>query len=187
VLGFDALPYVDDELEGVAAAFPTSVHLDAAFDAPALAASIADPRNTVVHIATHGEFARTYDGSYLVTYDNLLGMHDLESMIGRRRYGNDPIELLVLSACRTAQGDERAALGLAGIAVQAGARSAVASLWQVSDEATARFMTAFYQALDDPSLGRAQALRKAQRTLGADPRFGHPGYWSPFLLIGNWM
>ena len=59
----------------------------------------------------------------------------------------DPLELLVLSACETAAGDKRAALGLAGMAIRAGARSTLASLWQVDDLATSIFMTKFYEEL----------------------------------------
>ena len=93
-----------------------------------------------------------------------------------------------LSACETAAGDDRAALGLAGVAVKAGARSALATLWQVSDEATALAATEFYRQLgaaDVPS--KAEALRRAQLLLLADARYRAPFYWAPFLLIGNWL
>jgi CHAT domain-containing protein len=92
----------------------------------------------------------------------------------------------VLSACQTAVGDERAALGLAGVAVKAGARSALASLWFINDESTALLVAEFYRQLALPANDKADALRGAQLTLLNDERYRHPAYWAPFLLIGNW-
>jgi CHAT domain-containing protein len=97
------------------------------------------------------------------------------------------VELLFLSACQTAAGDERAALGLAGVAVKAGARSALATLWHINDEASSLLVTEFYRLLARPGMSKAQALRLAQLAMLNDLRYRHPGYWSPFLLIGNWL
>ena len=102
-------------------------------------------------------------------------------------YRETPLDLILLSACETATGDQRAALGLAGIAVKAGARSAVGTLWAVNDEATAVLVKAFYRGLREPGVSRAVALQRAQRELLADRRYRHPRYWSPFLLISNWL
>ena len=93
----------------------------------------------------------------------------------------------MLSACETAAGDERAALGLAGVAIRAGARSAMGSLWSVSDQATSTLVTEFYAALDRPGVSKARALQAAQASLLADPRYAHPYYWAPFLVINNWL
>ena len=93
----------------------------------------------------------------------------------------------MLSACQTAVGDERAALGLAGVAVQAGARSAVASLWSISDAATTELISEFYRLLSETDGSKAQALQQAQLSLLAQSRFSHPFYWSALLLIGNWL
>ena len=98
-----------------------------------------------------------------------------------------PLELLALSACETAAGDERAALGLAGVAIRAGARSALGSLWAVQDEATYQLVLGFYEALKEPGVSKAEALRRAQAQLIASPVYAHPFYWSPFLLISNWL
>jgi CHAT domain-containing protein len=92
-----------------------------------------------------------------------------------------------LSACQTAAGDDRAALGLAGIAIKAGAQSAVATLWLINDAAAAEMMPAFYTALATPGMTKAKAMQKAQVTLLADSRFAHPSYWAAFMLIGNWQ
>ena len=81
----------------------------------------------------------------------------------------------------------RAALGLAGVAIQAGARSAIATLWRVADEATAVLMRALYQHLRTPGVSRAQALQQAQLTLLKEPRYAGPFFWAPFLLLNNWL
>ncbi|MBE9561631.1 MAG: CHAT domain-containing protein, partial [Proteobacteria bacterium] len=80
-----------------------------------------------------------------------------------------------------------AALGLAGVAIKAGARSALASLWFVDDDATSQLITDFYKQLQNPNLSKAQALQNAQRSLASKRKYRHPAYWSPFLLIGNWL
>ena len=91
------------------------------------------------------------------------------------------------SACRTAVGNERSALGLAGVAVKSGARSAIATLWFVDDEATMKAITEFYrQYQGNPDYSKVQALREAQLSLLEQSRYRHPAYWGPFLLIGNW-
>jgi CHAT domain-containing protein len=84
-------------------------------------------------------------------------------------------------------GDDRAALGLAGIAIKAGARSALATLWFINDQASSELVIEFYRQLQDPSISRAMALQRAQVKLLDDQRYQHPGYWSPFLLLNNWL
>ena len=79
-------------------------------------------------------------------------------------------------------------LGLAGVAVKAGARSALATLWFIDDEATSRLVPEFYRQLrDNPTFSKAEALQRAQLKFLADDRFKHPSYWAPFLLINNWL
>ena len=94
---------------------------------------------------------------------------------------------MVLSACETAEGDERAALGLAGVAVKAGARSVMASLWSVNDASTAKLVPLFFENLQQPKRSKAVALQRAQQQLLADAEYRHPFYWAPFVLIGNWL
>ena len=92
-----------------------------------------------------------------------------------------------MSACETASGDDRAALGLAGVALKAGARSALATLWYISDEAAGELVENFHRGVHSGEVSKAHALQQAQRALAADPRYAHPAYWAPFLLIGNWL
>jgi CHAT domain-containing protein len=136
-------------------------------------------------MATHAQFESDYRRSFLLAHDDVITMDRLEEVMGSRRFTDEPVDLLVLSACQTAAGDERAALGLAGVAVKAGARSALASLWSVNDESTATLITEFYRQLADEN-GKAAALRGAQLLLLNDERYSHPAYWAPFLMIGDW-
>ncbi len=98
-----------------------------------------------------------------------------------------PIELLVLSACQTAEGDDRTPLGLSGIAIQSGARSALGSLWPVGDQSTQRLMAVFYEQLKQSGMTRARALQIAQRSLLTDPETASPSDWAAFILVGNWL
>jgi CHAT domain-containing protein len=185
VQGFPPLPFVEAELASIAEAFPTVVHADENFLADALRTEILAGGYTIVHLATHAQFESDYERSFLLAYDGLVTMDDLEEVMSSQRFSARPIDLLVLSACQTAAGDERAALGLAGVAVKAGARSALASLWQVNDESTAELIGEFYRQLVADKR-KAAALRGAQLRLLNDQRFSHPAHWSPFLLIGDW-
>jgi CHAT domain-containing protein len=187
--GFPPLPQVGEELRAIGALYAGSMVLqDAAFDAARLEAALAAVPYTVVHVASHAQFSSDPEQTFVLTYDGRLGMDGLERLLAPSRFRDEPVELITLSACETAAGDDRAALGLAGVAVKAGARSALATLWQVSDAATAVATTEFYRQLgaeDAPS--KAEALRRAQLLLLADARYREPFYWAPFLLIGNWL
>ena len=108
-------------------------------------------------------------------------------MLSDYRSQKGPLELLTLSACETAAGDERAALGLAGVAVRTGVSSAVASLWQVEDNSARDLMTHFYRELKNPTNTKAMALQKAQLKIMNNPKYAHPRYWSHILLISNWL
>jgi CHAT domain-containing protein len=187
VQGFTPLPHVGDELEAIAREHPGVVLLDEEFIVPEVQRSLQAVPFSVVHIASHGQFTSDPKDSFLLTFDGRLDMDGLERLIEPSRFRDRPVELLTLSACTTAAGDDRAALGLAGIAVKAGARSALASLWFINDEASAELVAAFYDALAEPSTTKAEALREAQRRLLADRRYRHPAYWAPFLVIGNWL
>ena len=141
----------------------------------------------IVHIASHGQFGDDPSETFVLAFDGQLTMDDLERAIkfGERR--EKALELLILSACETASGDDRAALGLAGVALKAGARSALATLWYISDQAAGELIVDFYRGVKSAKLSKAHALQQAQRQLAADPRYAHPAYWAPFLLIGNWL
>ncbi len=187
VQGFSALPNVAAELEALERMFRVTTLVDDAFRLPTLERTLKEEQFTIVHVASHGHFGGEPGNTFLLAFDAKLSMDQLAKFIGLFKFRDEPIELITLSACDTAEGDDRAALGLAGVAVKAGARSALATLWNVNDPASAQLIAEFYRHLQDPSVSRAAALQRAQLELLANPRYDHPGFWAPFLLINNWL
>jgi CHAT domain-containing protein/Tfp pilus assembly protein PilF len=187
VQGFPPLPNVAAELDALRKLFDSTTLVDQDFLVSNLEKKLKGERFTIVHVASHGQFDSDVQKTFLLTFDDKLTMDRLDQLIGVFKYRDDPLELLTLSACETAAGDDRAALGLAGVAIKAGARSAVATLWQVNDEVSADLVADFYRQLRDPSTSRALALQRAQLKVLGDPRYDHPGFWAPFLLINNWL
>jgi len=184
---FPALPFVADELESIDSLYDVSFLQDKHFTNANFKNSLKKKPFNIVHIASHGQFSNDIQDSFLLTYSSKLTMSHLESYLLQTKFRDKPIELLTLSACQTATGDDRAALGLAGIAVKAGVRSAVATLWFVNDKASSNLVSEFYTQLNNASLSKAKALQNAQIALILDKSYDHPSYWSPFLLIGNWL
>ncbi|WP_427158224.1 CHAT domain-containing protein [Aliinostoc sp. HNIBRCY26] len=165
----------------------------------------------IIHLATHAYFPSKNEENnqqaYIQLYDSKLPLSQIEQL----GFNNPPVELLVLSACRSAVGDEKAELGFAGLAVKSGVKSAVASLWYVSDAGTFALMTEFYNQLRHNHL-KAEALRQAQIAMlkkqihleGNEFIFpegnvsvpselvpylnndtSHPYYWAAFSVIGS--
>ncbi len=187
VQGFPSLPFVEEEINAIRRLYQGDQLLNAEFSTPRLEQKLQDQPYGILHIATHGWFASDTTQSYLLTYNGKLTINELDRLVGLFRYRKDPLELLTLSACQTGTGDDRSALGLAGVAIKAGARSALATLWFINDEASAALVSEFYRQLRNPALSKAQALRQAQLKLLADRVYEHPAYWSPFLLLNNWL
>jgi CHAT domain-containing protein len=187
VQGFPALPSVAPEIDMLRATFKTTALVDRDFSASKFEAALKAEPYTIVHVASHGQFDADVTKAFLLTFDDKVSMERLDKFIGVLKFRDDPLELLTLSACDTAAGDDKAALGLAGIAIKAGARSAMATLWQVHDEVAADLVAAFYKELQNPSVSRAVALRRAQLRILSNPRYEHPGFWAPFLMINNWL
>ncbi len=187
VQGFPALPNVRQEIADLDARFHGVSLVDAQFRAEAFEREVRTRPFTIVHVASHGEFQGDAAESFVLAWDREISLDELARVVRGTRLRNEaPLELLTLSACQTAAGNDRAALGLAGIALRSGARSAVAALWSVSDEASARLMQRFYSELQGGA-SRAEALRRAQRELIETPAWKHPNYWAPFMLIGSWL
>jgi CHAT domain-containing protein len=184
--GFKPLPAVPRELNAIQSLLGGKVLLNADYTIDNLKAAFSRTDHNLIHLATHGEFGGSSEKTFLLTSDGRLTMDRLERFIDLGRFRDTPVELLTLSACQTALGDVRSALGLGGIAVKAGARSALATLWSVDDEATSLAVRSFYEAFKQPATEKADALQQAQNRLIQDETFAHPAYWAPFLLIGNW-
>lgn len=185
---FSALPGVQAEVNSISNTIPTTTLIDQQFTTTALEVKLKTRSFSVMHLATHGQFSSKPEETFILAWDRQIDFKQLNALLNQGDLSQkQPIELLVLSACQTAQGDQRAALGLAGVAVRSGARSTLATLWTVSDESTKEFMLQFYQTLLKPQVNKAEAVRLAQLYLLKQPEFRHPYYWAPFILVGNWL
>jgi CHAT domain-containing protein len=187
VQGFAPLGNVKDELDGIGGLYKGDRLVNSDFSLRSVREGLESNPPSIVHIATHGKFGPTAADTFLVAWDELIDMNQVGQLMKASELRKTPVGLLCLSACETAVGDDKAALGLAGIAVKSGARSAMATLWSVSDQAASNLVLEFYNQLRNSGVSKAEALRAAQLKLLEDPRYRHPFYWSPFLLIGNWQ
>jgi CHAT domain-containing protein len=188
VQGFPPLGYVRQELNSLKKLFGGTELINKEFVKTNVEKEFAQENYSIVHIASHGHFDSDAKKTFVLTFDGKLTLDELEQLLRPSQLRDKPVELLTLSACQTAAGDDRAALGLAGVAIKAGARSAFATLWFVNDESSATLVSDFYTALrDHPEMSKAKALRSAQMKLLADQRYAHPCYWAPYLIIGNWL
>ncbi|MBW4526739.1 MAG: CHAT domain-containing protein [Phormidium tanganyikae FI6-MK23] len=186
--GFSALTNVGSELKEIQTEVTSQVLLNQTFTSSKLREQIQALPFPIVHLATHGQFSSNADETFVLAWDKPIKVNELSQLLrDRDDLQTQAIELLVLSACETAEGDKRAALGLAGVAVQAGARSTLASLWSLDDQSGALFVGQFYRQLAKGDVSKAEALRQAQLTLLHDPNFRHPRYWAPYVLLGNWL
>lgn len=204
---FEALTYVKPEIDSIQTIFPGSRgFVDAGFTTKRLQQELAQGRYPIVHLATHGKFGLDARETYLVTggtqvsrqdektrrqsattqkYNEKLTINQLYQIMRDVPPANR-VDLLVLTACETAVGSDREALGIAGLALQAGVQSAIASLWQVDDRSTAELVTQFYQELQREN-SRAKALQAAQKAWLSQHPDSHPGYWAALILVGNWL
>jgi CHAT domain-containing protein len=179
-----SLPGVNDEVSALQEDVVNTTLLNQTFTYGGLKQSVGTGNYSIIHIASHGYFGKSADDSFVMTYDRNLKLGDFQSLLSNENIKKNPFNLLTLSACQTAEGDDRALLGFSGIAIKTNALSAIGTLWSVDDEATAKFMDVFYENLS--RLPKAQALRQAQLFLLNTDELKHPHYWSPFILVGNW-
>ena len=192
---FPALRYVPEELRGIETIFPQSRKLlNQEFTASSIEQQL-QAGFAVVHLATHGVFSSDPQQTFIITGDrNIIDINTLSSLLNS---SSTKPELIVLSACDTAAGDERAVLGLAGVTVRSGSTT-IASLWSVDDASTARLMSQFYREFKNPATKKVDALQQAQlsameslRTNPPLPELNrlppHPYYWAPYVLVGNWQ
>jgi CHAT domain-containing protein len=185
---FSPLENIKVELKQIRTQIPNSIELlNQYFTKNNLQSQMKSTTFSVVHIATHGEFSSNSEKTFILTWERLLKVKDFDTLLrlGNQREPENVIELLVLSACQTATGDKRAALGLAGVAVRAGARSTLATLWSIDDESTAELMAKFYHELENATVTKAEALRRAQLVVLTS--YENPYFWAPYVLVGNWL
>ena len=187
--GFTALPGVNTEVQEIAASIDSQLLLNQEFTNDRLRQTLkATTEAPILHLATHGQFSSQAEETFILTWNDRIDVNELEQLLKVREETPKliPIELLVLSACKTAQGDDKAALGIAGIALKSGARSTLGTLWSVSDESTALLIDRVYKQIAIAPENKAQILRQAQLELIQSEQFNHPYYWAPFVLVGNW-
>ncbi|PHK39571.1 tetratricopeptide TPR_1 repeat-containing protein, partial [Nostoc linckia z15] len=183
---FAPLLGIKSEFDSIAkAGVSTTRLLDGDFKKKNLETEISETSFNIVHLATHGQFSSRFEDTFILDFDGQINVKDFDTLF--RNQNKSIVELLVLSACQTATGDTRAALGLAGAAVRAGARSTIASLWQIDDKSTAMFVSSFYQELKSGNITKAEAVHRAQLKLLKHPNYKAPSFWSSYVLIGNWL
>ncbi len=184
---FSAIVKLDAELDEISQLFGLQPPItNAAFNGMTLRDHLSTGNFSGIHLKTHGVFSSDPEETFIVAFDELILGQELGDLIQTGSVqGESPIELLVLSACSTATGDSRAILGLAGIAVRAGARSTLSTLWDSQDEPNTAMMIQFYQELQKDGTTRAQALRRAQLSLME--QYSAPHVWATYVLVGNWL
>ncbi|PSB48491.1 CHAT domain-containing protein [Cyanosarcina cf. burmensis CCALA 770] len=182
-----SLPEVISEINKIKASVQVVELLNQQFTTERLQQKVSTSNFPIVHLTTHGQFSSDPDRTLILAWDRAIDLQEVSKIVqSRLQNQSNALELLVLSACQTAKGDRRSVLGLAGVSVQSGARSTLATLWFVDAKSTAQLMGEFYRNL---KLGKpkAEALQQAQLSLIKDPNYRHPFYWSGFLLLGSWL
>ncbi len=187
---FPPLPEIQSEFNSISAAGATiTTLLDQDFTSQTLENQVNQATFNILHLATHGQFSSRAEDTFILAADGPINVTQFDTFLRRRDETRSlAIELLVLSACQTAAGDNRATLGLAGAAVRAGARSTLASLWNIGDRSTAVLIGEFYKELATSKVTKAEALRRAQvMLLKQYPNYSRPSYWAAYVLVGNWL
>lgn len=179
------LPEVKQELEGASQASNSlSSLLNHEFTADRLQTAI-NPDTKIIHVASHGQFSSDPQQTFLLAYNKPILAHKIHDLINQKsEIGQASLELLILSACQTAKGDRRSALGIAGLAVQAGSKNTLASLWLADSRSTTELITLFYEGLKE-GFSKAEALQQAQLQLIRSERYAHPYYWANFILVSS--
>lgn len=182
---YGKLDNVNEELDKIAATNLSATFLrDQAFTKASLEQQLQSDDYTIVHLATHGQFGSDRQRTFILAADGRIDVDTLGQLFSTRR-SSESIEMLILSACKTATGNSREVLGIAGATVQAGAKSSIATLWSIDDDASVLFTETLYGNLGKPGISRAEALRQAQ--LALLKQFpGRSRYWAPYVLVGNW-
>ncbi|BAT56736.1 TPR repeat protein (plasmid) [Nostoc sp. NIES-3756] len=184
--GLKPLPEVEKEVVDVKQQTRGSIKLlNEQFTSDNFQQELKTAKFPIVHVTTHGQFSSDPERTVLLAWDKPINIREFDGWL-KVQNNQDPIELLVLSACQTAKGNKRSTLGIAGVAAQAGARTTLASLWLVDTESTAMLVEQFYKGLNN-NLSKAEALRQAQLSLLSHPQYQHPYYWAGFVLVGSWL
>ena len=181
-LTFGALPSVSTEISEIGKIIQSKTLLNKDFTASTLLEK--SKGYPIIHLASHGQFSSDPQETFILGWNERITLSKLSNLVQNQE--TNPLELLVLSACETAQGDNKATLGIAGTAVQSGARSTIATLWLVDDNSQALLMEAFYRSLKSGK-SKAESLRSAQLSLlnGENQQYRSPYFWGSAVLIGS--
>ena len=186
---YPELPNITTELNAIEqlTTLPDTALLNKNFTEKKIKQTVNDINPRIVHIATHGQFSSNPNETFLLAWGERLKVQAVEQLLQVKPTQKAPIiDLLILSACETAEGNRRAALGLAGVAAQARVRTTLATLWQVDDAATTELFMEFYQNLKQGNT-ISQSLRAAQLSMLQNPDNRRPYFWAPFVIVGNWL
>ncbi|NJR16930.1 MAG: CHAT domain-containing protein [Calothrix sp. CSU_2_0] len=187
---FPPLPGIESEFNLIAkTGVSTKKLLNKDFTKIILEKNVNSAPFNILHLATHGQFSSRPENTFILATDGPINVLQFDGLLRRQgEIRTQTLEMLVLSACQTAAGDNRATLGLAGTSIKAGARSTIASLWHISDKSTAILIGEFYRELVTGKVTKAEALRLAQLKILKDyPNYSRPGFWAPYVLVGNWL
>ncbi len=187
---FQPLRLTNEQLEGINLLLPkkTRTLVDDGFSSTNIQKEFKNSSFPIVHLITHGNFSSNPKETFILTWNKILNISKLKQLLQNQTSNSfESLELLVISACETAKGDKRAALGLAGVAIQSGARSTIASLWKVDEGPTKDFMIEFYDKLRKENLSLAEAIRQVQISFLKNEKYQHPKYWGAFVIVGNWL
>ncbi|NER19442.1 MAG: CHAT domain-containing protein [Symploca sp. SIO1C2] len=185
---YSPLPGVALEVEQISSMIPSLVLLNQSFTSTALENALNSSYFPIVHLASHGNFvgSNTND-SYILAWDKKIKAKEFEQLLRPRKHDKfNPIELLVLSTCNTAEGDGQIPFGLAGLALKSKVRSILSTLTDVNDQGTTELIVQFYQEFTQLNVTKAEALRRAQLTALTSINYQNPSHWASFILIGDW-
>lgn len=180
-----SLPNVGKEIDALAKDQNSQVLLNDKFTLASFKSNLESGEYDKVHIASHGFFGNNAKDSFILAYDEILSLENFQGSLEADKLKRQPIKMLTLSACETAQGNDRMLLGFSGMAIKSNVESALGSLWTIDDEGTMEFMKLFYAGLNQ-SMQKAQAVQHAQVEMINSRKYKHPYYWSAFILTGNW-
>ncbi|NER86216.1 CHAT domain-containing protein [Moorena sp. SIO3A2] len=183
--GYSPLPFVEVEVKKISSMIPSSILLNQDFTGKALENALNSSYFPIVHLATNGEFSS--EDTFILAWDKKITAKEFEKLLHSKKHKkSNPIELLVLSTCEIAQGNNQTPFGFAGVALRSKIRSIVGTLASVDDQSTAELMVQFYQEFTQRNVTKAEALRRAQLSMLKKYEFSHPYYWAHFVIIGDW-
>ena len=180
--GWSKLENVGKEIRDVREIVGGKEFLNQQFTVNNLYRQLDESEYSIVHLATHGYFGGAAETSFILAYEQQISALQLENILSQTQ---QIFDLVVLSACETATGSDRAILGLAGVAARSGVKSTLGSFWQVQDEAQSQTIEAFYTYWQDPEYNKATALQKVQ--IEQIEQYAHPAQWAALTLIGDYQ